>query len=240
MAVNATRRLPLLQARHPVPARTRRRLGDQRRVASSRSSARPPRRSRTRRRREPCSRSPASWACSSPAAACGSTRSAPARSRRRCSSTSTAATRRRSSGGGSTGRPGDSRSRARSSNGCAVPRERRVLVRERRDVPRRRRPDGRVRDAGVDPPLNFAAVRADVRTTCLNCGDSNELGRALQRDVRSLRHDGREGAVGLLPTCVIHTRIEIVTGLRRLTEYLAAWAAFDDWCRAQGAGPTSA
>ena len=50
------RRLPLLQARDPVPARAGRRLGDQRRVASSRSSARRPRRSPTRRRRGPCCR----------------------------------------------------------------------------------------------------------------------------------------------------------------------------------------
>ena len=45
---------------------------------------------------------------------------------------------------------------------------------------------------------------------------------------------------GYCPTCVIHTRIEIVTGLRRLTEYLAAWAAFDDWCRSHGGGAASA
>jgi hypothetical protein len=38
---------------------------------------------------------------------------------------------------------------------------------------------------------------------------------------------------GYCPACVVHTRIEIVTGLRRLTEYLGAWAAFDEWCRAQ-------
>ena len=40
--------------------------------------------------------------------------------------------------------------------------------------------------------------------------------------------------------CIVHTRIEYVTGLRRLTEYLQAWAAFDDWCRAQRNGPASA
>ena len=50
------RRLPLLQARDPVSARAGRRLGDQRRVASSRSSARRRRRSPTRPRRARCCR----------------------------------------------------------------------------------------------------------------------------------------------------------------------------------------
>jgi hypothetical protein len=45
---------------------------------------------------------------------------------------------------------------------------------------------------------------------------------------------------GYCPACVVHTRIEIVTGLRRLTEYLGAWAAFDEWCRAQRNGHASA
>jgi hypothetical protein len=45
---------------------------------------------------------------------------------------------------------------------------------------------------------------------------------------------------GYCPVCVVHTRIEIVTGLRRLTEYLGAWAAFDDWCRTQRDGTASA
>jgi hypothetical protein len=34
----------------------------------------------------------------------------------------------------------------------------------------------------------------------------------------------------LCPSCSVHTRIELATGLRRLAEYLAAWAAFDEWC----------
>jgi hypothetical protein len=33
------------------------------------------------------------------------------------------------------------------------------------------------------------------------------------------------------------TRIELAAGLRRLADYLAAWAAFDDWCRRSGSGP---
>jgi hypothetical protein len=33
----------------------------------------------------------------------------------------------------------------------------------------------------------------------------------------------------------MHTRVEIVDGLKRLGSYLAAWAAFDDWLRARGA-----
>jgi hypothetical protein len=29
--------------------------------------------------------------------------------------------------------------------------------------------------------------------------------------------------------CSFYTRIEVARGLRRLGEYLAAWAAFEDW-----------
>jgi hypothetical protein len=39
---------------------------------------------------------------------------------------------------------------------------------------------------------------------------------------------------------LIQTRIEFVAGLRRLGEYLAAWAAFDEWCRAERRGPACA
>jgi hypothetical protein len=34
--------------------------------------------------------------------------------------------------------------------------------------------------------------------------------------------------------------MEVLSGMRRMGEYLAAWAAFDDWLRAQGAGPAAA
>jgi hypothetical protein len=46
--------------------------------------------------------------------------------------------------------------------------------------------------------------------------------------------------VGCCPVCLIQTRIEFVAGLRLLGEYLAAWAAFDDWCRAERRGPACA
>jgi hypothetical protein len=35
--------------------------------------------------------------------------------------------------------------------------------------------------------------------------------------------------------CVLHARMETTRGLSRLTEYLAAWAAFDEWCRSSAA-----
>jgi hypothetical protein len=44
------------------------------------------------------------------------------------------------------------------------------------------------------------------------------------------------GPLGLCTTCVVHTRLEVVTGLRRLRIYLDAWAGFDDWLRAHGRG----
>ena len=107
-------RLPLLQARDPVPARARRRLGDQRRLVR-----------RARRRRHLADllhRLEGRRALDVPRAR-GAVR-APghpgeralprARSRRRCCCTSSATTRPRSSGGGSTGRPAAWRSRARS------------------------------------------------------------------------------------------------------------------------------
>jgi hypothetical protein len=45
--------------------------------------------------------------------------------------------------------------------------------------------------------------------------------------------------LGLCAACVVKTRIECVAGLRRLGEYLAAWAAFDDWLRLHGDGAAS-
>ncbi len=39
--------------------------------------------------------------------------------------------------------------------------------------------------------------------------------------------------LGLCPTCVVHTRIELSDGFRRLSRYLGAWSAFDDWLRRQ-------
>ncbi len=41
--------------------------------------------------------------------------------------------------------------------------------------------------------------------------------------------------LGLCAACAMHTRIEIIEGLKRLSLYLAAWAAFDEWLREQGA-----
>lgn len=46
--------------------------------------------------------------------------------------------------------------------------------------------------------------------------------------------------LGLCSTCAVHLRIELAAGLRRFAEYLANWAAFDEWCRRRGAGPSCA
>jgi hypothetical protein len=40
--------------------------------------------------------------------------------------------------------------------------------------------------------------------------------------------------LGYCTTCVIHTRVEVSGGMRRFGQYLAAWAAFDDWCDSEG------
>ncbi|HVV57038.1 MAG TPA: hypothetical protein VHC45_01655 [Gaiellaceae bacterium] len=34
--------------------------------------------------------------------------------------------------------------------------------------------------------------------------------------------------------CTFAVRAEVDEGLRRLASYLAAWAAFDEWCEARG------
>ena len=35
--------------------------------------------------------------------------------------------------------------------------------------------------------------------------------------------------LGLCSSCVMNTRVEVLAGLERLDEYLAAWAAFERW-----------
>jgi hypothetical protein len=38
--------------------------------------------------------------------------------------------------------------------------------------------------------------------------------------------------------CTFAVRAEIEDGLRRLSDYLGAWAAFDEWCAARDRVPT--
>ncbi len=38
---------------------------------------------------------------------------------------------------------------------------------------------------------------------------------------------------GFCPACLVPFRIEVASGLRQLSEYLTAWAAFEDWCAGQ-------
>jgi hypothetical protein len=51
--------------------------------------------------------------------------------------------------------------------------------------------------------------------TCVRC-----------RTAQALPHQD-----GLCAPCTVSTRLEASAGIRRLTEYLAAWAAFDAWSR---------
>jgi hypothetical protein len=37
--------------------------------------------------------------------------------------------------------------------------------------------------------------------------------------------------LGLCAPCALNARLEIAAGMKRLSAYLAAWAAFDDWLR---------
>ena len=44
-------------------------------------------------------------------------------------------------------------------------------------------------------------------------------------------------ALDYCTVCVVQTRVEVSGGIRRLAQYLAAWAAFDDWCAGQSDDP---
>lgn len=37
--------------------------------------------------------------------------------------------------------------------------------------------------------------------------------------------------LGMCAACALHTRVEVTEGFKRLSSYLVAWAAFDDWLR---------
>jgi hypothetical protein len=69
------------------------------------------------------------------------------------------------------------------------------------------------------------AIRTNIElmSTCIRCGNEEA-------------HE----ATGYCAPCAIQARIEVLTGMRRLGEYLAAWAAFDDWLRARGTGGPAA
>ena len=49
-----------------------------------------------------------------------------------------------------------------------------------------------------------------------------------------------KGELRACPACVAAARKEASAGLRRMTEYLAAWAAFDEWCRTHDRGSAAA
>ena len=53
---------------------------------------------------------------------------------------------------------------------------------------------------------------------CCRCGD----------------HPARSADEPFCPICVISIKVEVARGLTQLAAYLRAWAAFDDWCSAQG------
>jgi hypothetical protein len=60
-------------------------------------------------------------------------------------------------------------------------------------------------------------------SSCIRCGDVQTP-------------DGE----GYCTSCLREARAEVFSGMRRLGEYLAAQAAFDEWLRARGAGPAAA
>ena len=62
----------------------------------------------------------------------------------------------------------------------------------------------------------------EAMTTCIRCGK-----------------DEAHKATEYCAPCAVQARVEVLSGMRRLGEYLAAWAAFDDWLRARGTGPAA-
>jgi hypothetical protein len=55
---------------------------------------------------------------------------------------------------------------------------------------------------------------------CARCGD---------RPTRSAEEE-------FCPICVISIKVEVARGMKQLSEYLGAWAAFSDWCASHPAG----
>jgi hypothetical protein len=47
-------------------------------------------------------------------------------------------------------------------------------------------------------------------------------------------------SLGYCTQCAVQVRVEFTHGFRRLRQYLAAWAAFDEWLRARETGPAAA
>ena len=47
-------------------------------------------------------------------------------------------------------------------------------------------------------------------------------------------------ASGYCVPCAVTSRLEVLAGMRKLSDYLAAWAAFDEWLRQRGSGPAAA
>jgi hypothetical protein len=45
------------------------------------------------------------------------------------------------------------------------------------------------------------------------------------------------GSLGLCAACAMNTRVEVTDGMVRLSNYLVAWAAFEEWLREQRANP---
>jgi hypothetical protein len=46
--------------------------------------------------------------------------------------------------------------------------------------------------------------------------------------------------LGYCTTCFIDTKLEFAAGLRRLGDYLANWAAFEEWTRGDRRAPAGA
>jgi hypothetical protein len=53
--------------------------------------------------------------------------------------------------------------------------------------------------------------------------------------IRCQEHEA-PGPLGLCSACIVHTRLEVAMGLRRLDAYRDAWATFDEWLRRRGRG----
>ena len=80
-------------------------------------------------------------------------------------------------------------------------------------------------------------LRAENVTGRANKFGSNPKPEAMTTCIRCGKDEAHEATAYCAP-CAMHAR-RSASGMRRLGEYLAAWAAFDDWLRARGTGPAA-
>jgi hypothetical protein len=65
------------------------------------------------------------------------------------------------------------------------------------------------------------------------------MSRGSEPDGQCIRCGEDAPAGGYCAVCRVEARVEVTGGIRQLAQYLAAWAAFDEWCERQADGPAT-